>query len=42
MSRSIAVQMERPHDFYFDPVYTVPGFGGGAGGGVGRVLRHVG
>ena len=42
MSRSIAVQMERPHDFYFDPVYTVSGFGGGAGGaggGAGRVLR---
>jgi len=35
MSRSIAVQMERPHDFYFDPVYTVSGFGGGGGGGGG-------
>ena len=41
MSRSIAVQMERPHDFYFDPVYTVSGFGNAAAaaGGSGRVLR---
>jgi hypothetical protein len=44
-SRSIAVQIERPHDFYFDPVYTVSGFNGGGGGGGGaqavqaKVLR---
>jgi len=40
-SRSIAVQMERPHDFYFDPVYTVSGFGNAAAAasGAGRVLR---
>jgi hypothetical protein len=38
-SRAVAVQMERPHDYFFDPVYTVSGFqrgGGGGGGGGGQ------
>jgi len=46
-SRAVAVQMERPHDYFFDPVYTVSGFqrgggGGGGGGGTsipGRILK---
>eukprot|EP00291_Cryptomonas_curvata_P002408 CAMPEP_0172179440 /NCGR_PEP_ID=MMETSP1050-20130122/16620_1 /TAXON_ID=233186 /ORGANISM="Cryptomonas curvata, Strain CCAP979/52" /LENGTH=301 /DNA_ID=CAMNT_0012852325 /DNA_START=47 /DNA_END=949 /DNA_ORIENTATION=- len=40
-TRSLAVQMERPHDYYYDPVYTVSGFGAAARNatGSGRVLR---
>jgi hypothetical protein len=40
-TRSLAVQMERPHDYYYDPVYTVSGFGAAAqnASGAGRVLR---
>ena len=40
-TRSLAVQIERPHDFYFDPIYTVSGYGnaGQAAVGTGRVLR---
>ena len=39
-SRSIAVQMERPHDFYFDPVYTVSSFAA-AGAGAASIPTHV-
>lgn len=40
-SRAIAVQIERPNDYYFDPIYTVSGFGnaGHTAGGYGRVLK---
>jgi len=39
-SRAIAVQMERPNDYFYDPVYTVSGFGnaGAAAQGTGRAL----
>eukprot|EP00961_Rhodomonas_salina_P113556 1527627-Rhodomonas_salina.3 len=41
-SRAIAVQMERPHDYFFDPVYTVSGFRGGGQAASGRVVLKLG
>lgn len=39
-SRAIAVQIERPNDYFYDPVYTVSGFGnaGAVAAGTGRAL----
>jgi len=41
-SRAVMVQIERPHDYFFDPIYTISGFheaGGGSGGGD-QVVRN--
>mmetsp|Transcript_22409 Transcript_22409/g.50486 ORF Transcript_22409/g.50486 Transcript_22409/m.50486 type:complete len:638 (-) Transcript_22409:134-2047(-) len=42
-TRAIAVQMERQHDYAFDPIYTVSGFRGGSqGAAASRMVLKLG